>query len=80
MKRKYAIKGDIYELFEGKAWLVHELAEKVKVPDHVMRSYLRTLWSIGFLKRVRVGRYYYYFTFRDYERYKEKEKEKRLRR
>jgi predicted transcriptional regulator len=78
MPKKYKITCDIDELFEGKAWLVHELAEKVKVPDYVMRSYLRTLWSIGYLMRVKNGRYYYYFTFRDYERYKKEDREKRL--
>ena len=69
-KKKKRLKFDLDELFEGKAWLVNELAEKANVPDYKMRTYLRVLWTLGKLQRIRVGRYYYYFTTTDFEKVK----------
>jgi len=70
MRKTYTFPEDFEELFEGKAWFVSELAEKVGVPNHIMRMWLRKLWALRRLKRVKYGRYLIYFTVRDFEKVK----------
>jgi len=57
------------ELFEGKAWFAHELAEKVGISPTAMRRYLRIYCAFGKLCRVKYGRFWIYYLRKDMEEF-----------
>lgn len=67
------------ELFEGKAWLAKELAEKVGISVDAIRQKMIVLENSGLITHVREGRFNVYFTVKDREKYLNEHPEERIR-
>ncbi len=67
------------DLFEGKAWLALELAEKVGLSVDAIRQKMIVLENSGLITHVREGRFNVYFTVKDREAYLDEHPEERFR-
>ncbi len=67
------------DLFEGKAWLALELAEKVGMSVDAVRQKMIVLENAGLITHVREGRFNVYFTVKDREAYLDENPEERFR-
>ncbi len=67
------------DLFEGKAWLALELAEKVGMSVDAIRQKMIVLENAGLITHVREGRFNVYFTVKDREKYLNENPEERFR-
>lgn len=67
------------DLFEGKAWLALELAEKVGLSVDAIRQKMIVLENAGLITHVREGRFNVYFTVKDREKYLNENPEERFR-
>ena len=70
---------DLDALFEGKAWLALELAEKVGLSVDAVRQKMIVLENAGLITHVREGRFNVYFTVKDREAYLDDNPEERIR-
>ena len=70
---------DLDELFEGKAWLAKELADKVGCTVDAIRQKMILLENSGLITHVREGRFNVYFTVKDREKYFDDNPEERIR-
>ena len=70
---------DLDALFEGKAWLALELAEKVGLSVDIVRQKMIILENSGLITHVREGRFNVYFTVKDREKYLNENPEERIR-
>ena len=71
---------DLDELFEGKAWLARELANKLDLSVDAIRQKMIVLENTGLVMHVREGRFNWYFATKDYEKYLDENPEERIRR
>lgn len=70
----------ILKVFQGKAWLAEELAEKLNLSVEDVRRKMIILENAGKVRHVREGRFNWYYTTRDYEKYLDEHPEERIRR
>ena len=71
---------DLDALFEGKAWLALELAERLNLSVDAVRQKMIVLENAGLITHVREGRFNVYFTVKDREAYLDENPEERIRR